>query len=173
ALHLRQTDILAGKTYFFNEWVRVFRNLSEVKDSTAAQQLYALTVRAGLLIAVSCDSLRGLDAAVLTQSVAQYGSVSWWAVFAQDYALAEKAGLRCLALDSTQTYVWTNIGHARWLAGKPKEAKTAWLHLRGKSDGNNKAYNVVLEADWQAFEAAKVVPAGVFEAARKWLKAEW
>ncbi|MCC6723879.1 MAG: tetratricopeptide repeat protein, partial [Saprospiraceae bacterium] len=173
ALRTYQTNLQAGKIHFLKDWVQVFSNISEVKDSTEAKQLYTLTTRAGLLIAVSCDSLKVLDESIFNQCLAEYGSVSWWAVFAKDYALAEQAGLRAIALDETQTYIWTNIGHACYLNGQEAEAKKAWLHLKGQKDANGRDYKEVLEEDWQALEAAGVVLSGAFDAAQKWLEKEW
>ena len=164
---------MAEKLHFFQDWVQVLRNISDVKDSTGASKQYAETVRAGLLMASSCDSLRGLDERLLERGASEYGSASWWAIFAQNYALAEKAGLRCLALDASNQYVWTNIGHARYLAGRKAESHEAWLHLKGQKDGEGRDYKAVLEKDWQDLEAAGVVPKGAFDAAREWLAGAW
>ncbi len=173
ALHIRQADLLAGNLHFSQNWAQVLRNISDVKDSTEARKQYAETVRAGLLMASSFDSLRGVDKDLLELSTSEYGSASKWSIFAQNYALAEKAGLRCLALDASNLSVWTNIGHARYLAGHPAEAHEAWLHLKGQKDGEGRDYKVVLEKDWQDLEAAGVVPKGAFDAARKWLTGAW
>ena len=151
----------------------MLRNISDVRDSTEVSKQYAETVRARLLMASSCDSLLGLDESLLEFGASEYGSTSWWAIFAQNYALAEKTGLRCLALDASNQYVWTNIGHARYLAGRPAESHEAWLHLKGQKDGEGRDYKAVLEKDWQDLEAAGVVPKGAFDAAREWLAGAW
>jgi len=173
ALHIRQTDLLAGKLHFFQDWVQVLNNISAVKDSTEARKQYAETVRAGILMASSCDSLRGLDKSLLECGVLEYTNASWWAIFAQNYALAETAGLRCLALDASNQYAWAIIGHARYLAGRPAQAHEAWLQLKGQKDGEGRDYKEILEKDWQDLEAAGGVAKGAFDAARKWLAGAW
>lgn len=173
ALSIFQKSLLTGNRHLFKDWVQVFSNISDVKDSVEVKKQYTLTVRAGYLLATTFDSLGYLASVISKEAVSQYGSLSWWAVFAKNYTLAEQAGLRCLALDETQIYVWTNIGHARWLSGKESSAKTAWLHLKGKNDGSNRPYSMVLQADWQALESAGVVSPAAFDAARKWLDKQW
>ena len=172
ALRIRQTDLLAGKTYFFKDWIQVFSNISRVKDSTESKKLYPLTVRARYLLAVSCDSLKEIDERIFNQSVSEYGSLSWWALFARDYPLAEHAALRCLALDPEQTYVYTNLGHAHLLRGDFAKAKAAYFHLKGKKNGDGEDYKIVLEKDFKDLEAEGITHKGMAEI-RKWLREEW
>ncbi len=172
ALLIRQADLMAGKTYFFKDWIQVFGNISRVKDSTESKKLYPLTVRARYLLAVSCDSLKEIDERIFNQSVSEYGSLSWWALFALDYPLAERAALRCLALAPEQIYVYTNLGHAHLLRGDLQKAKAAYLLLKGKKDGGGKDYKIVLEEDFQALEAEGITHKGMAEI-RKWLAEGW
>ncbi len=172
ALHLRQTALLDGQTHFFQDWAQVLRNIAQVKDSTEAKKDFVHVVRAGHLLAETCDSLQHLGEQIKTLAMQQYGSLSWWALFYRDYPLAERAALRCLALDPEQLYVYTNLGHAYLLRGDLQNAKAAYLHLKGKKEGGGKDYKIVLAEDFQALEAESITHRDMAEV-RKWLEAEW
>ena len=74
----------------------------------------------------------------------------------KDYTLAEKAALRCIALDNTQEYVYTNLGHSQLLRGQYKQAMTTYQKLKGKKDTAGKDYKQVLLDDLKQLEAARI-----------------
>ncbi|MEI7586735.1 tetratricopeptide repeat protein [Runella sp.] len=76
ALQIRQTDILAGKTQFYESWVGVLNNIANVRDLTKTKQLYPLCVHAMLIMAVSCDSLQGINQSIKELSISEYAGVS-------------------------------------------------------------------------------------------------
>jgi tetratricopeptide (TPR) repeat protein len=156
ALGYREQAILKGGVHFFNEWVRVLRNISAVKDSAQATKEYTSVAKAGQLLAESCDKLKGLNEKLLPLAVSQYGSLSWWALFAKDYALAEKAALRCLELDNTQEYVLTNLGHSQILRGQYDKGIATYQKLKGKKDNEGKDYKSVLIQDLNDLEVAGI-----------------
>ena len=101
-----------------------------------------------------------------------YGSLSWWALFARDYPLAERAARRCLELDPAQAWVQVNIGHAQLLRGDLKKAQAAYLPLKGQKDNYGTAYKRILEDNFQELEAKGITHPGMAEI-RKWLAREW
>lgn len=171
ALWLHQTAILNGQAHFFQDWRRVLNNTSIVKDSTLNDKDYTNVAYAGLLLASTCDSLQHFDPEIKSRTIREYGSLSWWALLARDYPLAERAALRCLELDPERIWVQANLGHAHLLRGDIKKAKAAYLPLKGKKNGN-KAYNITIEENFQALEAENITHPGMTEI-RKWLREEW
>jgi len=156
AVGYRERAILKGGTHFFKDWVQLLRNIAEVKDSAEVKKDYASLVKAGRLLAEGCDSLKGVNEKLLPTAVSEYGSLSWWALFAKDYALSEKAARRCLQLDETQVYVLTNLGHSQILRGQYKAGIAAYEKLKSKKDGNGKDYKVVILEDLQVLEEAGI-----------------
>ena len=147
-------------------------NIIQVKDSTEARKDYLNRSWAGRLLAETCDSLQHLDQQIKTLAAQEYTSLSWWALFARDYHLSQRAARRCLALDPEQIWVYTNLGHSQLLRGDITNAKAAYLHLKGKKDGTGKDYKLVLGEDFQALEAEGITHKGMAEI-RKWLREEW
>jgi cation transport regulator ChaC len=110
-------------------------------------------VKAGQLLAESCDNLKGTNDKILSVAVLAYGSLSWEALFAKNYALAERVALRCLELDKTQEWVLTNLGHSQLLRGQYDNAKTTYGKLKGKKNNENKDYKQVLLNDMNELAA--------------------
>jgi Flp pilus assembly protein TadD len=71
----------------------------------------------------------------------------------KDYALAEKSSLRCLELDATQIYVFTNLGHSQLLRGQYAAAKKTYQQLKGKKDAQGNDYKGVILKDLADLEA--------------------
>jgi tetratricopeptide (TPR) repeat protein len=153
ALGYQESAILKGGTHFFNNWVQVLRNIAEVKDSAEVKKDYTSVVKAGRLLAEGCYHLKDLNEKLLPLAVSQYVSLSWWSLFAKDYALSEKAARRCLELDETQVYVLTNLGHSQILRGQYNAGMATYEKLKGKKGGEGKDYKQVLLNDLKALEA--------------------
>jgi tetratricopeptide (TPR) repeat protein len=156
AFGYREQAILRGGRNQFNEWVRVWFNISEVKDSAIAKKEYANVMKAGQLLAESCDKLRDWDDEIKKSAISEYVSLSWWALFVKDFILAEKAARRCLELDKTQEYVLTSLGHSQLLRGQYQAARATYEKLKGKKDGAGKDYKDLLLQDFQDLEAAGI-----------------
>lgn len=75
----------------------------------------------------------------------EYGSLSWWALFAKDYALSEKAALRCLELDATKEWVLTSLGHSQLFRGQYAAALATYNRLKGKKSGDRSYKDVLLQ----------------------------
>ncbi|MEI7587141.1 tetratricopeptide repeat protein [Runella sp.] len=167
----REDAIEKGGTHFFKDCLKVLRNIAEVKDSAEVKKDYASVVKAGRFLAEGCDSLKGINEKLLPIAVSEYGSLSWWALFAKEYALSEKAARHCLDLDETQAYVLANLGHSQILRGQYKAGMGTYEKLKGKKNGNNKDYKTVILEDLQALEEAGVSHPDVAkarEAIEKW-----
>jgi tetratricopeptide (TPR) repeat protein len=153
ALCYHEGTILKGGTNFINDWIQMLLNIAGVKDSAEVKKDYAGMANAVRLLAEGCDNLKGVNKKLLPLAVSQYGILSWWALFAKDYALSEKAARRCLELDETQAYVLTNLGHSQILRGQYNAGMATYEKLKGKKDGEGKDYKQVLLNDLKALEA--------------------
>jgi tetratricopeptide (TPR) repeat protein len=153
AMQIYQAAILRGGVHQFKNWATILRNVSDVKDSTKVTKDYRNVVKAGQLLAEGYDKLKALDETLLPKAVSEYGSLSWWALFVKDYALAEKSSLRCLELDATQIYVFTNLGHSQLLRGQYAAAKKTYQQLKGKKDAQGNDYKGVILKDLADLEA--------------------
>ncbi|MDX2248676.1 MAG: tetratricopeptide repeat protein [Bacteroidia bacterium] len=98
----------------------------------------------------------------------QYGNLSWYALFTQDYPLAETAAKRALELDPAQLYVHTNLGHSYLLRGRYQEAQEAYKPLLGKKDDSGKPYEQVILEDLAELEKEGITHPDV-QKIRKWL----
>jgi hypothetical protein len=131
----------------------VLKNIAEIKDSALVKMDYPNIAKAGHLLAEACDKLKGINEQLKPIAIAEYGSLSRNALFVKDYALVEKAALRCLDLDKTKEYVYTNLGHSQLLRGQYAAAKTTYQQLKGKKNNEGKAYKQVILDDFKALEA--------------------
>jgi len=166
-LKIRQEEILNGQMHFYKNWIEVWGTIHQMQDTLTNRKHYGLACRAYSSVATTFDSLSNKKFALI-----EYRGLSWWALFARDYPLAERAALRCLALDPEQIYVYTNLGHSHLLRGDIAKAKAAYLPLKGKKDDGGKDYKLVLEEDFQALEAEGITYESMAEI-RKWLREEW
>jgi len=153
AMNIRETAILGGGIHQFNDWAQLLLNISRVKDSVMLIKDYKNISYASRLLAESCDKLKGHDEKLTSLGISEYGSLSWWALLAKDYALSEKAALRCLELDKTQEWVLTNLGHSQLLRGQFAAAKATYEKLKGKKDNEGNDYKQVLLDDLSTLEA--------------------
>ena len=74
------------------------------------------------------------------QLAMHYGNQSWFALFVEKFKEAENAGKRGLALDSSQSFIKTNIAHALLFQGKYDEAikmYDAFVNDTSTNDINN------------------------------------
>jgi len=134
----------------------VLSNVTAVKDSAQAKNDFIKVAKAGYFLAESCDHLKELDNQILNYAIREYGNLSWWALLAKDFALSEKAALRCLELDTSQEWVLTNLGYSYLLRGQYQQAQTTYEKLKEKKDGEGNGYHQVLLNDFAALEQAGI-----------------
>ncbi|MEO1437920.1 MAG: hypothetical protein AAFV80_20430, partial [Bacteroidota bacterium] len=113
-------------------------------------------IRAKKVMAESCDALISVNTELLPFTISEYGSLSWWALFTKDYKLSESSAHRCLELDQSQIYVYTNLGHSQILRGQFKKGLKSYNHLKGKNDESGKAYKIIILEDLDALEAENI-----------------
>ena len=88
--------------------------------------------------------------------IAQQFQRSWFALFESDFTGAEKAANRVLTLSPNEIAVRVNLGHSQLLMGKYTAAKSTYETLKGKKDGQNKAYKQVILGDFDTLQAAGI-----------------
>ena len=71
-----------------------------------------------------------------TLLASNYGSIAWWALFAREFAEAEKYALLGLKTDKSQEWINTNLALAYLFQGKLDQAKEIYLRLKDKMNGN-------------------------------------
>ncbi|MCB0533612.1 MAG: hypothetical protein KDD14_15540 [Saprospiraceae bacterium] len=168
ALALCNTGMLSGRDDFLIDWFYLFSDIFKFRDSLLQQKDYPALVNLEHIMAESLDSVRFKGEVIVIGAVAEYGRLSWYALFSGDYDLAASAARRCLEFDPEQIWVYTNLGHAQLLSGRLDDAKTAWSHLKGKEE-RGKSYKTILEEDFLALEAAGIRLPNI-KKVRKWLE---
>jgi lipoprotein NlpI len=100
-----------------------------------------------------------------------YGNLSWYALFAEDFAAAEQAARSGLALDETATWIHTNLASALLFQGRYKETKVIYDRFRNVPSENepSKTYRKIFLEDLEALEAAGITHKDV-KKARKLLE---
>jgi len=83
-----------------------------------------------------------------------YGSLSWYYLFTKEHKLSEQAAYKTLEIDSTFTFVKTNLGHALLFQGKTAEAEKIYGELINESE----LYTAALLDDFDQFERAGIIP---------------
>jgi len=87
-----------------------------------------------------------------------YGQLSWYYLFTRDFNLAEQAVRKSLKIDSTQTWVKTNLAHALLFEGKTAEAEIIYTELANTIYYNEDTYAATLLDDFEQFDKANIVP---------------
>ena len=82
------------------------------------------------------------------------GSLSWYGLFARDYAGALAAADRAIALDPPGLVASTNKAHALMFLGRDEEARTAYLAHRGEKIDDKRAWNEAIVKDFADLRAA-------------------
>ncbi|MDR2774435.1 MAG: hypothetical protein LBC19_06775, partial [Tannerella sp.] len=88
----------------------------------------------------------------------KYGSLSYFYLFAKDYPLAEQAVQKALSIDSTQTWIKTNLAPALLFQGKTQEAETIYNELAQTVYHDNDTYAPTVLEDFEQLEKAQVIP---------------
>ena len=98
--------------------------------------------------------------ALRAEYVANCGNASFYALFAQEYAMAEAYARKTLAMDKTQVWVNTNLANALLFQGKIGEAEQIYQNLKGKTyeQDPSQNYNQILLQDFKELEAASAIP---------------
>ncbi|MDX2248673.1 MAG: tetratricopeptide repeat protein [Bacteroidia bacterium] len=90
----------------------------------------------------------------------QYGNLSWYALFTQDYSLAESSARKALELDSEAQFAYTNLAHALLFQGKYKEAEAIYQRFAGQPyPDDSRTWSEVFLSDLAELEAADAIPA--------------
>jgi CHAT domain-containing protein/Flp pilus assembly protein TadD len=88
----------------------------------------------------------------------QYGNLSWYYIFAKDYPAAEQAVQKALSIDSTKTWVKTNLAHVLLFQGKTQEAGTVYSELAQTVYHDNDTYAPTILEDFELLEKAQAIP---------------
>jgi CHAT domain-containing protein/Flp pilus assembly protein TadD len=91
----------------------------------------------------------------------EYGSLSYFYLFSKEHSLAEQSAQKALSIDSTQTWIKTNLAHALLFQGKTREAETIYNELAQTIYHNNDTYAPTLLDDFEQLEKAQVIPQNV------------
>ena len=89
-------------------------------------------------------------------------------MFTHEYAQAERAARRCLALDAQQTLVKTNLAHALLFQNKDAAAQAEYNALKTQKDAEGKSYRALLKEDFDALEKAGLDKKQL-DKAQKWI----
>jgi tetratricopeptide (TPR) repeat protein len=153
AMIIQENAILAGDVNQFRGWETTMGNISDIIDSAPDKKEYVNLVKSLQLLSESCYKLKDINENLLLPTVKGFGSLSYWTLFIRDYELAEKSALRCLELDKTQEFAYSNLGHSQLLRGQYTAAKTTYEQLKGKKDKEGKHYKQIILDDFKALEA--------------------
>jgi hypothetical protein len=94
-----------------------------------------------------------------------YGSLSWYLLFARRYADAEQAARKALypsiaekptGYDAAVQWVFTNLAHSLLLQGKYAEAEKIYLPLKDQAYNDEKTYGVAFLTDLDELEKAGI-----------------
>jgi tetratricopeptide (TPR) repeat protein len=88
----------------------------------------------------------------------KYGNLSYFYLFSKEYSLAEQSAQKALSIDSTKTWVKTNLAPALLFQGKVQEAETLYNELAQTVYRDNVTYAATILEDFEQLEKAKVIP---------------
>lgn len=145
SLALHRKALFNGTTHNPYEYNRVFRLLECLRKRYIAQNNFSKAVEVQIERTKSLEIMREKYPAETETAANEYGSLSWWALFAKDYALSEKAALRCLELDATKEWVLTSLGHSQLFRGQYDTALATYNQLKGKKSGDRSYKDVLLQ----------------------------
>jgi len=167
-LVLRQKAVANGQTHLLSELGRVYKNMASLRDSFETRKDYATVVNIQYERAACVDSLIRVEASLTEQASQEYGSLSWYCLFARQYPESQAAAERALVLHPTQNWLRTNLGHSYLLRGEWGKAKSAYEeYLKNETDPAEA--KKLLEKDWADLEAAGVTHKDM-EKARAWVR---
>ena len=172
-LALRQKAIASGQTYFWDKLYLVYRAMLDLRDSFELRKDWAAVVAIQRELAACMDSLIHIEASLVEASLPEwasqnYGSLSWYCLFARQYPEAQAAALRALDLDPTQNWVRPKLGHSHLLRGDWPQAKTIYEEYLKNEPDPAQAKKTLLK-DWDALEKAGITHKDM-EKARAWVK---
>jgi tetratricopeptide (TPR) repeat protein len=172
ALALRQKAVANGQTYFWSKLGRVYANMGALRDSFASRGDWAAVAVIQRERAACMEALKDIHATAAKRAPQDYGSLSWYCLFARQYPESQAAAERALSLDPTKNWVRTNLGHSHLLRGDWDKAKAVYeTYLKNEPDPD--AGKKTLLKDWDDLEKAGAVPKermGEVEKARKWVR---
>ncbi|MCL2026810.1 MAG: tetratricopeptide repeat protein, partial [Leptospirales bacterium] len=87
-----------------------------------------------------------------------YGFLSFFYLFTKDFNLSEQAARGALKIDSTQTWVKTNLSHALLFQRKVTEAEEIYDELANTIYQGRETYAATLLEDFEQLEKANIVP---------------
>lgn len=172
ALASFQKLVLSGKSSAYNEFLRSFNNIQELKDSLEAHKSWHKATAIQSLRARLTEGLAGDLAGLDSVRATAYGALSWALLFEQKYAEAQAAAEKGLDFDPTQNWIRTNLGHAYLFRGDWENAtKIYQIYLDYNPD--KQVVGDALVEDWNRMEQENLVPEMMLpeiEKARAWLK---
>src|ERR1035437_6439249 len=91
-------------------------------------------------------------------SAANYGNISFYQLFAKQYNLAEISARKGLEVDSSQTWINTNLAHALLFQSKFEEAKRIYLEFMNQEypTDKTKTFKYFFLQDFDEFEKAGI-----------------
>ena len=95
---------------------------------------------------------------LMTTKGYNYGNLSWNYLFIEDYVQSEQSARQALALDSTQTWVKTNLAHALLFQNRFSEAEKIYKELSQLIIKDNETYTKTILGDFEELEKAGVIP---------------
>ena len=170
ALSLREKALLNGQMYYATEYNRVLNNLNDLLGLFAAQKDYAKALDIQTERAKSTNILRGVLENGETRAAQQYGSLSWYALLAKDYPVAEQAATDGYALDATQTWIRTNLAHALLFQNQDTASQQVYNDLKTQQNTEGVSYRTVFEEDFDALAEAGLDKMQI-DKARQWVAA--
>jgi Tfp pilus assembly protein PilF len=172
ALALRQKAVASGQIYFGDKLSQVYRNMAALRDSFASRGNWTAVVAIQRERAACIEALSTVHTTAANRAPQDYGSLSWYRLFARQYPEAQAAAEKALALAPTQNWVRTNLGHSYLLRGEWDKAKKVYeQYIAGEKDPTEA--KKTLAKDLDELEAAGVIPKermGDVERARKWVR---
>ncbi len=167
-LVLRQKAVANGQIYFWNELSRAYWNMESLRDSFELRGDWAAVAAIQSERAACMETLKGIHATAAKRAPQDYGSLSWYCLFARQYPEAKAAAERALTLAPSQIWVFRNLGHSHLLRSEWDKAKQVYEeYLKNETDPAEA--KKLLEKDWDDLEKAGVTHKDM-EKARKWAR---
>ena len=97
-----------------------------------------------------------LNLRIITQLASSYSILSWYLLFVPDFIEAEKAALRGLAVDPSETWINTNYASALVFQGRFEEASSIYTKFKDQLFDVEKTWQQAFLEDLAALEAAGI-----------------
>lgn len=94
------------------------------------------------------------------------GNMSYYSIFKQKFSEAEEYADRAIKLDSSQTWIKTNLIMALFFAEKYKEAEKVYDDMKDTKI-NDQPFKEILTEDIKVYENAKIIPSSVLQELEK------